>query len=76
MGKFKPGQSGNPKGRPPGPSEVTAKLREAFKLILSDELDQLPALLEKLEPQQRLEMVIKFLPFCLPKMQSIYELDK
>jgi len=76
MAQFKKGQSGNPKGRPPGPSEVTAKIRESFKLILTDELEELPALLGRLEPKERLEMICKMLPFCLPKMQPIYEPDK
>ncbi len=75
MAKFKKGQSGNPKGRPPGPSEITAKLRESFKAVIADELDKLPAILNGLEPKERVELVIKLLPFCLPKLQPIFEHD-
>ncbi len=75
MAKFKPGQSGNKKGRPPGPSEITAELRKVFKTIISDELENLPAILDKLEPKERVELVIKLLPFCLPKLQPIFEHD-
>jgi len=73
MAKFKPGQSGNPKGRPP--SEVTAELRKVFKAIISDELERLPEILNKLDDKERVELVIKLLPFCLPKLGSIYELS-
>lgn len=73
MAKFKPGQSGNKKGRPPGPSEVTAETRKVFKAIISDELDGLPDILNKLEPKERVELIIKLLPFAIPKMGSIYE---
>lgn len=40
---WKPGQSGNPKGRPPGTGEV-AKLREAIK-------NHVPAIIERLTQQ-------------------------
>ena len=75
MAKFKKGESGNPKGRPPGPSEVTAKNREVFKAIISNEIDQLPEILGRLDDKTRLEIVIKLLPFAIPKMGLFYELE-
>ena len=75
MPKFKPGESGNPKGRPPGPSEVTAKNREVFKAIISNEIDQLPEILGRLDDKTRLEIVIKMLPFAIPKLGLFYELE-
>jgi hypothetical protein len=75
MAKFKPGQSGNKKGRPPGPSEVTAKQREVFKAVIANEIDQLPEILGRLDDKTRLELIIKLLPFAIPKMGSFYEID-
>ena len=75
MAKFKKGESGNPKGRPPGPSEVTAEMRERFKTIISDELEKLPEILNRLDDKERLQMMIKMLPYCLPKTQPIFEHD-
>ena len=75
MPKFKKGESGNPKGRPPGPSEVTAKQREVFKAIISSEIDQLPEILGRLDDKTRLEIIIKLLPFAIPKMGLFYELE-
>ena len=75
MAKFKKGESGNPKGRPPGPSEVTAKNREVFKAIISNEIDQLPEILGRLDDKTRLEIIIKMLPFAIPKLGLFYELE-
>ena len=39
---FKPGQSGNPAGRKPGvPNHYTKKAKEAFAMLLDDNLDNL-----------------------------------
>ena len=75
MAKFKKGQSGNLSGRPPGPSEITAKQREVFKAIIANEIDQLPEILGRLDDKTRLEIIIKMLPFAIPKMGLFYELE-
>ena len=72
MGKFRPGVSGNPTGRPPGtPNKVTGELRDKLNAIVESELTLVPQLLEKLEPKERLELVLKMLAFVLPKLRAI-----
>ena len=72
MAKFKPGESGNINGRPPGSKNlITRDLREALKILISDELKKLPDLLGKLEPRDRVDLTIKLLSFVLPKLEKI-----
>ena len=72
MAKFKPGESGNKNGRPPGSKNlITRDLREALKILISDELTKLPDLLGKLEPKDRVDLTIKLLSFVLPKLEKV-----
>ena len=72
MAKFKTGQSGNPNGRPKGSKNaVTRQLREKLKNLIDSELENLPDLLAEMEPQARLDLIVKLLPYALPKVQSI-----
>ena len=54
------------------PNRITSELRTALRDIIAAELDSLPKTLESFEPKERLELVIKLLPFCLPKVQSTH----
>jgi hypothetical protein len=59
-------------GRTAGtPNKVTSELRKTLKGIIASEMESLPTTLEELPPKERLEMVIKLMPFCLPKVDSI-----
>ncbi len=53
------------------PNKVTSELRKTLKAIVAAELDALPTTLSELSPKERLELVIKLLPFCMPKVDSI-----
>jgi hypothetical protein len=53
------------------PNKVTSELRETLKAIVASELESLPETLEQLQPKERLDLVIKLLPFCMPKVSSI-----
>ena len=55
-------------GRQAGtPNRTTADIRQKLKAVLEAELDQLPALLERMSPDQRLNIVLKLCPYVLPK---------
>lgn len=59
-------------GRKAGtPNKVTKELRETLKGIIDKELDTIPATLDKLTPKDRLEVVLKLMPYCMPKLETI-----
>jgi hypothetical protein len=53
------------------PNKITIELRKTLKGIVANELELLPETLGDLPPKERLELLIKLLPFCLPKVDSI-----
>ena len=53
------------------PNKVSSELRKTLKGIIAGELESLPATLEGLPARERIELVIKLLPFCLPKVDKI-----
>lgn len=59
-------------GRKEGtPNKLTKELRTALKNIMADEIDKLPALLEALPIPERIEFVVKLLPYVVPKVNSV-----
>ncbi|MEJ6793688.1 MAG: hypothetical protein QNK68_01570 [Flavobacteriales bacterium] len=59
-------------GRQKGtPNRLTKELRTILKDVLYNELERIGELLESLEPKERLELVIKLMPFALPKVDKI-----
>jgi hypothetical protein len=59
-------------GRTSGtPNKVTSELRKTLKGIIAAELDALPETLGELPARERLELLIKLLPFALPKVNTI-----
>jgi hypothetical protein len=53
------------------PNKLTSELRTALKEIIAGELDALPQTFKELPAKERLELLIKMLPYCLPKVDSI-----
>jgi hypothetical protein len=53
------------------PNKLTKELRTTLKGIIAGELDALPQTFEQLSAKERLELLIKLLPYCLPKVDSI-----
>ncbi len=58
-------------GRTKGtPNKVTKELRTVMKRVLFQELENIEQLLGELEPKDRVELVIKMMPFILPKVKQ------
>jgi len=50
---------------------LTKGLRENLKCIMHNEIDNIPELLEELEPRDRLNMICKLMPYVFPKLETI-----
>ncbi len=46
-------------------------LRRTLKTMMQKEIERLPEYLESLEPQERINIVIKLIPFVFPKVQPV-----
>jgi hypothetical protein len=53
------------------PNRVTSELRKTLKGIIASELESLPTTFEQLQPKERLDLLVKLLPFCMPKVNQI-----
>ena len=59
-------------GREQGtPNLLTKEMRAILKEIVSKELKLISENLNKLEPEKRTEIVLKLLPYVLPKVESV-----
>ena len=62
-------------GRQKGtPNKVTARLREAFTVLLEDNMVKVQELFDKVaekNPQKALELLLKLSEFALPKLRAI-----
>lgn len=59
-------------GRKAGtPNRVTRELRDTLKAVIGKELEQIAVTLEQLPARERLDVVIKLLPYCMPKIDTI-----
>jgi hypothetical protein len=64
LDRFKTGRS---KGTP---NKITKESREILFEIVKNEIDNLPALLEQLEPRERAYILVKLMPYVMPKMNT------
>ena len=59
-------------GRKKGtPNRLTKELRTLLKDVLYSELETIDERLDLLEPKERLDLVIKLMPYAFPKVVSI-----
>ena len=59
-------------GRQKGtPNRITKELRSVLKDVLYQELEQIQEHLETLNSKERVELLIKLMPYILPKVTSI-----
>ena len=58
-------------GRTKGtPNVITREVREVLKDIISYEMENVPEYLSQLDPKDKLDIIIKLLPFAIPKAES------
>ena len=50
---------------------MTKELRSVLKDILCQELEDVQEMFKLLEPKERIELLIKLMPYVLPKVTSI-----
>ena len=66
------GSTGNPHGRPAGtPNKLTKELRTVLKNFIFQELEALPAKLDELDTKDRIEIIIKIMPYVVPKVDTV-----
>ena len=53
------------------PNRMTKELRSVLKDILYLELEQIQEYLDALKPKERIELLIKLMPYALPKVTSV-----
>lgn len=59
-------------GREKGtPNRLTKELRTVLKDIVYRELESIESRLDELDPKDRIELIIKLMPYVFPKLDSI-----
>jgi hypothetical protein len=59
-------------GRQKGtPNKITSDLRQVLQIIITSEIQNLASDLSQLSTKEKIDAIIKLLPFVLPKMDSI-----
>ena len=52
-------------------NRTTAETKELLQKIVSNELDNITDLLGKLEPKERIDALIKLLPYIVPRQSEV-----
>lgn len=64
-------QGGRAKGTP---NKITAELKSILKEVVNNELANIEERLNTLDNKQRIELVIKLLPYVIPKQETTNQL--
>ena len=67
-GRFAEGSEGRPKG---SVGKSNNKIREAFQMLLEDNLPTLKRDISSLEPKERVKFTLDLASFIIPKMKAI-----
>ena len=67
-GRFAEGNEGRPKG---SVNKSSNEIREAFQMLLEDNLPTLKRDISSLEPKQRVKFMLDLATFIIPKMKSV-----
>ena len=57
------------------PNKTTSELRRVLKHMVDDELQNIQDNINELEPKERIELLIKLLPYVMPKVQTVSARD-
>ena len=57
------------------PNKTTTELRKVLKHMVDNELQNLQDNINELEPKERIELLIKLLPYVMPKVQTVSARD-
>lgn len=58
-------------GRKKGtPNRLTKEVRAVLKEVVFDEMSQIHLHFQKLDPKERIELLIKLMPYVCPKIQT------
>jgi len=67
-GRFTEGGEGRKAGTP---NKATKDIRDAFSLLIENNLSKLQEDLNKLEPKERIKLLLEMSQFVVPKLRSI-----
>jgi len=67
-GRFAEGNKGRPKG---SVNKSSNEIREAFQLLLSNNLEKIQDDLNELEAKDRIKLLLDLASFIIPKMKSV-----
>ena len=67
-GKFAEGNTGRKAGTP---NKATTEIKEAFQMLLEDNLPTLKRDISSLEPKERVKFMLELASFIIPKMKSV-----
>lgn len=71
MPQFEKGKSGNPAGRPKGSyNKLTKHIRTSLADALAGHIEAIPAELDKLPAKERLELLLRFMPYIMGKVKD------
>lgn len=57
------------------PNRTTAETKELLQKIVSNQINGINDLLEQLEPKERIDAIIKLLPYIVPKQSEVSVID-
>ena len=67
-GRFAEGNAGRSAGTP---NKATTEIKEAFQMLLEDNLPTLQRDISSLEPKERVKFMLDLASFIIPKMKAI-----
>ncbi len=69
--KEKAKELGSKSSRKGIPNKVSFEIKESLRVVISNEIEMIPTLLDQIEdPEKKLLLLIKLLPFVVPKQKE------